>query len=217
MKIAIDGPAGAGKSSIARLAAERLSFVYIDTGAMYRTMTLYCMQNGVDVKDEDAVTRLCDSIEIKITYENGEQQIFLGGKNVSKEIRKEEVGNKTSLVASYGKIRKKMVVLQHELARNADVIMDGRDIGTVVLPDAEVKVYLTASPEVRAQRRYKELVEKGVECDIKEIEKDIVRRDEQDMNRENSPLKQAEDAVLIDSSNMSINEVVEKICSLAGK
>lgn len=217
MNIAIDGPAGAGKSSIAKLVAKKLSFVYIDTGAMYRTMALYFLKNGIDTKDEQMVSERCDDIDIKITYANGEQQIFLNGDNVSQEIRQEEVGNNASVVAAYGKIREKLVALQREMAASTDVIMDGRDIGTVVLPDAEAKIYLTASSAVRAQRRYKELQEKGIECDLQKIEEDIILRDEQDMNREISPLKQAEDAVLVDSSDMSIDEVVEAIISIAEK
>lgn len=214
MNIAIDGPAGAGKSSIAKLVAKKLSYVYIDTGAMYRTMALYFLKQGIDTKDEAAVCEKCEEIDIKITYENGEQQIFLNGENVSQEIRQEQVGNQASVVAAYGKIREKLVALQRDMAASTDVIMDGRDIGTVVLPNAEVKVYLTASSAVRAQRRYKELCEKGVECDIAKIEEDIIARDQQDMNREISPLRQAEDATLVDSSDMTIEEVVSTICAL---
>ncbi len=161
MNIAIDGPAGAGKSSIAKLVAERLSFIYIDTGAMYRTMALYFMNLGINTKDQMLVESRCEEIDIRIHYENGEQQIFLNGENVSVEIRKEQVGNEASVVASYGKVREKLVALQRSMAASSDVIMDGRDIGTVVLPDADVKIYLTASSAVRAERRYKELTEKG--------------------------------------------------------
>lgn len=217
MNIAIDGPAGAGKSSIAKLVAERLSFIYIDTGAMYRTMALYFMNRGIDTKDQKLAESRCDEIDIRISYENGEQQIFLNGENVSLEIRKEQVGNQASVVASYGKVREKLVALQRGMAASSDVIMDGRDIGTVVLPDADVKIYLTASSAVRAERRYKELTEKGAVCDLKKIEEDIKIRDHQDMNREISPLKQAEDAVLVDSSDMTIDQVVEKIISIAEK
>lgn len=217
MNIAIDGPAGAGKSSIAKLVAKKLSFVYIDTGAMYRTMALYFIKNGIDTKEEEAVSAHCDEIGITITYENGSQQIFLNGENVSTEIRNEQVGNQASVVAAYGCVREKLVALQREMAASSDVIMDGRDIGTVVLPDADVKIYLTASSAVRAQRRYKELKEKGVECDLNKIEEDIILRDKQDMSREISPLKQAEDAILLDSSDMGIDEVVEKILSIVKK
>ncbi len=214
MNIAIDGPAGAGKSSIAKLVAQKLSYVYIDTGAMYRTMALYFLKQGIDTKDEKKVSGSCDDIDIKIMYQNGEQQIFLNGENVSVEIRQEQVGNQASVVAAYGKIREKLVALQREMAKSTDVIMDGRDIGTVVLPDAEVKIYLTASSKVRAERRYKELTEKGIACDINTIEADIIARDEQDMNREISPLRQAEDATLVDTSDMTMDEVVETICKL---
>ena len=215
--IAIDGPAGAGKSSIAKLVAERLSFIYIDTGAMYRTMALYFMNRGINTKDQMLVESRCEEIDIRIHYENGEQQIFLNGENVSVEIREEQVGNDASVVASYGKVREKLVALQRSMAASSDVIMDGRDIGTVVLPDADVKIYLTASSAVRAERRYKELTEKGAVCDLKKIEEDIKIRDYQDMNREISPLKQAEDAVLVDSSDMTIDQVIEEIISIVEK
>lgn len=214
MNIAIDGPAGAGKSSIARRVAEKLSFVYIDTGAMYRTMAYYFLKNGMNTKDEKTVSEHCDEIDIQITYVDGVQQIFLNGENVSTEIRNEQVGNNASVVAAYGTVREKLVALQRQMAASSDVIMDGRDIGTVVLPQADVKIYLTASSAVRAQRRYKELQEKGVSCDLKKIEEDIILRDNQDMNREISPLRQADDAVLLDSSNMDINEVTERIISI---
>ena len=216
MKIAIDGPAGAGKSSIARLAAEEMSFVYVDTGAMFRTMAYYFMTHGVDVQDEEAVAGRCGEIQIGIRYENGEQHIFLGEKDVSAEIREEQVGKNASVVARYGAVRAKLLEMQRTIAASQDVIMDGRDIGTVVLPDAEVKIYMTASSRVRAERRFKELREKGIECDIDEIERDIIARDEQDMNREIAPLKQAEDAVLLDTSDMTIPEVVAKIRKIAG-
>lgn len=217
MNIAIDGPAGAGKSSIAKLVAKKLSFVYFDTGAMYRTMAYYFLKQGIDTGREDQVVAHLDEIDIQIEHKNGEQQIFLNGENVSKEIRNERVGNHASVVAKYGKIREKLVALQREKAASQDVIMDGRDIGTVVLPDADVKIYLTASSAVRAERRYKELQEKGIACDLKKIEEDIIARDEQDMNREISPLKQAEDAVLLDSSDMTIEEVTEAIISIVKK
>ena len=215
MNIAIDGPAGAGKSSIAKLAAKKMNYVYVDTGAMFRTMAYYFLTNGIEPKEESQVNENCDSIHIEIQYEAGEQHIFLNGKDVSKEIRQEEVGKNASVVAKYPKVREKLLELQRNLAATTDVIMDGRDIGTVVLPDAECKIFLTASSHVRAERRYKELVEKGETCDLEQIEKDIIARDEQDMNREIAPLKQAEDAVLVDSSNMTIDEVVNRIIELA--
>lgn len=212
--IAIDGPAGAGKSSIAKLVAKKLGIVYVDTGAMYRTMALACLKDGIDTSDEVAVSSKIREVDISIEYQEGTQHIFLDGTDVSTEIRQEEVGKNASSIARYGDVRTKLVALQQELARKQDVIMDGRDIGTVVLPDAYLKVYLTASSKVRAQRRYKELVEKGEKCDFDEIEKDIIARDEQDMNREVSPLKQADDAVLVDTSDMSIDQVVARIMEL---
>lgn len=217
MNIALDGPAGAGKSSIAKLVAKKLSFVYLDTGAMYRTIALYVLKNQIAPSDEAAVVAKLDDIEITLSHKNGEQQIFLNGENVSKEIRKEEVGKTASIVAKYGKVREKLVSLQQKIASENDVIMDGRDIGTVVLPNAEVKIYLTAGSRVRAERRYKELQEKGETCDLDQIEKDIILRDEQDMNREISPLRQADDAVLVDSSDMSIEEVVNCLIDIVEK
>ncbi len=209
--IAIDGPAGAGKSTIAKQLAKELSFIYVDTGAMYRSMALYFMRNGIAKEDEAAISDACKTVEVSISYENGEQQVLLNGENVSKEIRKEEVGKMASATSVYKDVRKKLVELQQKLAADKDVIMDGRDIGTCVLPNAQVKIYLTASVETRAERRYQELQEKGVACDLEVIKKDIADRDYQDMHREISPLKQAEDAILVDSSDMGIEEVVETI------
>ena len=214
MNIAIDGPAGAGKSSIAKLVAKKLNYVYVDTGAMFRTMAYYFLTNGIDTTDENAVNEKCQAIDITIQYENGEQHIFLNGADVSKEIRKEEVGKNASVVAKYPKVREKLLELQRNLAAANDVIMDGRDIGTAVLPNADLKIYLTASSRTRAMRRYKELVEKGEQCDVDAIEADIKDRDYRDMHREVSPLCQAEDAILVDSSDMSIEQVVEKITGL---
>ena len=209
--IAIDGPAGAGKSTIAKQLAKELSFIYVDTGAMYRSMALYFMRNGIAKEDEAAISDACKTVEVSIAYENGEQQVLLNGENVSKEIRKEEVGKMASATSVYKEVRKKLVELQQKLAADKDVIMDGRDIGTCVLPNAQVKIYLTASIETRAERRYQELQEKGAACDLEVIKKDIADRDYQDMHREISPLKQAEDAILVDSSDMGIEEVVETI------
>lgn len=208
--IAIDGPAGAGKSTIAKMVAKKLGFIYVDTGAMYRAIALYMLRNQVE-KDEEQIAKQVVNADVKIVYANGEQQVLLNGENVSSYIRTEEVGNMASFVAKTEAVRTKLLELQRNLAATEDVIMDGRDIGTHVLPNAEVKIYLTASSEERANRRYKELCEKGISCDLKEIEKDIIARDEQDMNRKIAPLKQAEDAELIDSSNMTIEQVVEKI------
>ena len=211
MNIAIDGPAGAGKSTIAKRLAKKLGFIYVDTGAMYRAMAYYFLQHNIDAKDENAIAAACPDVDVTITYENGEQQVLLNGENVNGVIRNEEVGNMASSTSVYPVVRKKLVELQRQLAKSADVIMDGRDIGTRVLPDAQVKIYLTASSATRAKRRYDELTEKGVSCDLAEIEKDIIDRDYRDMHRETSPLRQAEDAVLVDSSEMNIDEVVDAI------
>ena len=217
MKIAIDGPAGAGKSSIAKLVAKKLSFVYVDTGAMFRTVAYYFLSQGKDPSDAEMVTEECEKISISIEYKDGAQHIFLDGTDVSTEIRQEEVGKNASVVAKNQAVRNRLLALQRQMAEKQDVIMDGRDIGTVVLPDAQVKIYPTASASVRAERRYKELVEKGESCNLKKIEEDIIARDEQDMNREIAPLKQAEDAVLVDSSYMTIEEVVDKIIEIVEK
>lgn len=217
MNIAIDGPAGAGKSSIAKLVAQKLSFVYFDTGAMYRTIALYALEHHINPAREEDVVAVLDEIQITLSHEDGEQEIFLNGTNVSKDIRREEVGKNASTVAKYAAVRQKLVSLQQEIAADMDVIMDGRDIGTVVLPNAEVKIYLTASANVRAKRRFKELQAKGESCDLTQIEKDIIARDEQDMNREISPLRQAEDAVLVDSSDMTIEEVVNCLIDIIKK
>ncbi len=213
--IAIDGPAGAGKSTIAKEVARRLGFVYVDTGAMYRTMALHFIRSGIDPKDEQAVAASCRDVDVSLRYENGVQQVLLGGENVTGLIRTEEVGNMASATSVYKPVREKLVELQQALARRENVVMDGRDIGTCVLPDAPAKIYLTASSAVRAGRRYKELVEKGVECDLAEIERDIIDRDYRDMKRENSPLRQAEDAVLVDSSCMTVEQVIAAILEAA--
>ncbi|SDB09841.1 (d)CMP kinase [Eubacterium oxidoreducens] len=212
--IAVDGPAGAGKSTIAKKVAKNLGLIYVDTGAMYRAIGLYMLRNNIDVSDEEAVNQACDQISVSIQYVNGEQQVLLNGENVNGFIRKEEVGNMASKTSSYPKVRAMLLDAQKELAQKQNVIMDGRDIGTCVLPDAELKIYLTASVQTRAKRRFDELVEKGVECDITEIEKDIEQRDYQDMNRTIAPLKQAQDAVLVDSSNLTIEQVCETIINL---
>lgn len=206
--IAIDGPAGAGKSTIAKKLAADLGYVYVDTGAMYRAMAYYFLQNGIDAKDEKAIADACPKVDVTIQYVDGEQQVILNGENVNGVIRKEEVGNMASATSVYPVVRTKLVDLQRQLATRENVIMDGRDIGTVVLPNANVKIFLTASSKVRAQRRFDELTAKGVACNIDEIEKDIIDRDYRDMHRKTSPLKQADDAVLLDSSNLDIDGVV---------
>lgn len=212
--IAIDGPAGAGKSTIARRVAQALSFIYVDTGAMYRAIALYMLEHDVDLGDEDEVTARCPGISVAITYREGEQQVLLNGENVSGRIRSEAVGNAASAVSAYGAVRAKLTELQKELARTRDVVMDGRDIGTSVLPSAQMKIYLTASSHTRALRRHRELEEKGIVSDLAEIEEDIRSRDHRDMNRRISPLCQAADAVLVDSSDMTIDQVVDCILGI---
>lgn len=214
MNIAIDGPAGAGKSTIAKKVAKELGYIYVDTGAMYRAMALYFIRLGVSPDETEKIDTMCADADISIEYQNGEQVVVLNGENVNGLIRTEEVGNMASSTSVNGNVRKKLVELQQKLAAKTDVVMDGRDIGTVVLPNAEVKVFLTASSAERANRRFKELQAKGIEADIKKIEADIIERDERDMNREISPLKQADDATFIDSSYMTIDEVVKAIMDL---
>ena len=209
--IAIDGPAGAGKSTIAKRAAKALSFIYVDTGAMYRAMGLYFLRKRISPEDQEEIEKACEDIQVSITYENGEQQVLLNGENVSSEIRREEVGNMASKTSANSRVREKLVALQRELASRENVVMDGRDIGTQVLPDATVKIYLTASSRERAKRRYLELQEKGMAANLEEIEADIIERDHRDMTREISPLCQAEDAVLVDASYMTIAEVTEAV------
>lgn len=213
--LAIDGPAGAGKSTIAKRVAKELSFVYVDTGAMYRAMGIYFSDLGIAPEDQEKIEAACKDVKISISYENGEQQVYLNGVNVTGRLRTEAAGKMASATSAYLEVRKKLVELQQEMAENTDLVMDGRDIGTAVLPNAPLKVYLTASAHVRALRRWKELTEKGQTADLAKIEEDINDRDYQDMHREHSPLVQAEDAVLVDSSEMTIDEVVEKILSLA--
>lgn len=211
MNIAIDGPAGAGKSTIARRVAKEKGYIYVDTGAMYRAIGLYFMNEGVDAENAAAVLEALAAIQVEIKYEAGEQQVYLNGKNVSKKIRQEAVGNMASKVATKQAVRDKLLDLQRNLAATQDVVMDGRDIGTFVLPNAELKIYLTASVDTRADRRYKELVEKHMPADLEEIKRDIETRDYQDMHRKIAPLTQAEDAYYLDSSALTIDEVVAEI------
>lgn len=212
--VAIDGPAGAGKSTIAKLVAEEKGFIYVDTGAMYRGLAIHFLDRGIRAEETDKVIEACKDADVKIRYEEGVQQVFLNGTNITGKLRDEAVGQMTSKCSVIPEVRAKLLDLQRDLARTQDVIMDGRDIGTCVLPDADVKVYLTASVETRAKRRYDELTAKGEACDLDEIAKDIKERDERDMNRETAPLRQAEDAVLVDSSDMTIEEVVKEIAGL---
>ena len=212
--VAIDGPAGAGKSTIAKRVAKEKDFIYIDTGAMFRAMAIHFLRCGIAADDHEKISEAVKDVNVTISYVNGEQNVFLNGENVTGQLRTEEVGNMASASSVNGDVRKKLLELQRKLAASANVVMDGRDIGTVVLPDANVKVYLTASVEVRAQRRYKELIEKGQEADLEKIKKDIEERDYRDMNRDIAPLRQAEDAVLVDSSYMTIDENVQAILDL---
>ena len=215
--IAIDGPAGAGKSTIAKEVAKKLGFIYVDTGAMYRAMALFFLRRGIGETDTQRIEQECKEARISIEYRQGEQVVLLENENVNGLIRTEEVGNMASATSVNEEVRKKLVALQQELAASSCVVMDGRDIGTCVLPAADVKIYLTADTRVRAERRYKELMEKGLSCDLEKIEEDIKERDFRDMNRKVSPLKQAEDAILIDSSYMNLQEVEEAILNLVEK
>lgn len=212
--IAIDGPAGAGKSTIARRVAGEISFIYVDTGAIYRAVALYFLRNQIAPDRQDEVAKACDQIQIQIRYEDKEQQVFLNGENVTSHLRTEEVGNMASVSSAHPVVRQKLLCLQREIAMRENVVMDGRDIGSHVLPDAELKIYLTASVETRADRRYRELQEKGAVCDLEAIKKDIEERDYRDMHRETAPLTETADAVRIDSSDLTIDQVVEKILNL---
>ncbi len=209
--IAIDGPAGAGKSTIAKAVAKKLGFIYVDTGAMYRAMAIHFIRNGIRAEETEKIEAACDSVAVTIHYANQEQQVLLNGENVTGQLRTEEVGKMASASSVVPKVRMKLVELQRELATTTCVVMDGRDIGTYVLPNAQVKIYMTAGIHERAVRRYEELKAKGIESNLEEIEKDIAERDYRDMNREFAPLRQAEDAILLDTSSMSIDEVVKTV------
>ena len=212
--VAIDGPAGAGKSTIAKLVAKEKGYIYVDTGAMYRGLAIHFLDKGIQPQETEKVIEACKDAEVTIAYEDAVQHVNLNGKDISSRLRNEEVGNMASVTSAIPEVRKKLLELQQNLAKTQNVIMDGRDIGTCVLPHADVKVYLTASVETRAKRRYQELQEKGEDCNLEEIAHDIEERDRRDMTREIAPLKQAEDAVLVDSSDMTIAEVVKTIVDL---
>lgn len=214
-QIAIDGPAGAGKSTIARIVARKLGALYIDTGAMYRAIGLFYADHGIPIDDEQAVETALHEADVDLCILDGEQHVLLNGEDVNGRIRSEEAGMAASKVSTYRAVRRKLVERQQEIAGTLDVVMDGRDIGTVVLKDAQLKIFLTAAPRVRAQRRLQDLLDRGQTADIDEIERDIRDRDKQDMNRAESPLRQAEDAVLVDTSDMTIDEVAQKILDLA--
>jgi cytidylate kinase len=211
VSIAIDGPAGAGKSTIAKQLASQLNYIYVDTGAMYRAMAVYFAENGINPDDEPAVTEAVKNVDITIEYDSGVQQVILNGRNVTSLLRTEETGKMASKTSKYAAVRSKLVDLQRKLAGTTDVIMDGRDIGTTVLPNAFAKIYLTASSDARAKRRYDELCAKGESCELSAIKADIEQRDYDDMHREISPLVQAEDAVYLDTSDMDIPQVLAEI------
>lgn len=212
--VAIDGPAGAGKSTIAKLVAKEKGYVYVDTGAMYRGLAIHFLENGIEAEEKEKIAEACKDADVTIRYEDGQQQVYLNEKNITAKLREEAVGNMASVSSAVPAVRAKLLDLQRNLAKEKDVVMDGRDIGTNVLPNADVKVYLTASVECRAMRRFKELEGKGEACDFEQIRQDIQKRDERDMTREIAPLKQAEDATLIDSSEMGIDDVVKAIIAL---
>lgn len=212
--IAIDGPAGAGKSTIAKLVAKEKGYIYVDTGAMYRGLAIHFLKKGIQPDEKEKIIDACKDAEVSIGYEDGAQQIYLNGENITSMLREEAVGNMASISSAVPEVRAKLLDLQRNLAKEKDVVMDGRDIGTHVLPNADVKIYLTASVECRANRRFKELTEKGIACNYDEIAQDIQERDTRDMNREIAPLKKADDAVLVDSSDMTIEEVIKAITGL---
>lgn len=214
INIAIDGPAGAGKSTIAKIIAKSLGYIYVDTGAMYRAMAYFMLGENVDPQNTEVIAAKSAEADISIRYENAEQRVILNGIDVTSHLREEAVGNMASVVSAVPEVRVNLTELQRKLARENDVVMDGRDIGTTVLPDANIKIYLTASSAVRAKRRYDELVQKGESADIDKIEKDIIDRDYRDSHRDVSPLKQAEDAILIDSSDMSVDDVVKTVTDM---
>ena len=215
--IAIDGPAGAGKSTIAKEISRRMGCHYVDTGAMYRAMALFLVNSQVPVEDSQAISAKCKDADITVTYEDGAQIVWLNGENVNGQIRTQKVGDMASVTSVNPDVRKKLVELQQKLASTTNIIMDGRDIGTCVLPQATVKIYLTASVEVRAKRRYDELIAKGEEADLSKVAEEIRIRDERDMNREISPLKQADDAILVDTSDMGVEQVIETIMQIAAE
>lgn len=212
--VAIDGPAGAGKSTIAKAVAKELNLIYVDTGAMYRAVALYMLREGVDLADREKVIGKCPEADVTIRYQDGIQVVFLNGENVNAFLRTEEVGEAASVISPVPQVRKNMVALQKSLAAESDCIMDGRDIGTCVLPDAQLKIYLTAGSDVRARRRYDELTAKGESCNLDKIKSDIEERDYRDMHREESPLRQAEDAVIVDTSDMSVEEAIASVIKL---
>ena len=213
INIAIDGPAGAGKSSVAKAVAAKLGFIYVDTGALYRSIGVNALRNGLNTEDAAAVTALLPATKVELKFIDGTQRVFLNDEDVSETIRMPEASMAASNVSAIPAVRTFLLDLQRDMAKNNNVIMDGRDIGTVILPDAQYKFFLTASAEVRADRRFKELAEKGISVDYKALLEEIIQRDYNDSHRETAPLKQADDAILIDSSDMDIDEVINAIIS----
>ncbi|ACV62929.1 cytidylate kinase [Desulfofarcimen acetoxidans DSM 771] len=214
MSIAIDGPAGAGKSTVARLLAEKLGLLYIDTGAMYRTLTLSVLREQLDLSDEDRITKLAGALNIKLSNQPLDNKVFLNGEDVTEAIRQPEVSRNVALIARMPAVRQIMVNIQQSLAEKGKVVMEGRDIGNKVLPGATYKFFLTASPEERAKRRYRELIEKGYEVSLNDLVRDITERDNTDRTRLTDPLIPAPDAIIIDSTNMSLVEVTNNIIKL---
>lgn len=217
IQIAIDGPASSGKSTIAKLLADKYHLVYVDTGAMYRTLTYLALKNQIDINNEQELTALLKEVNITFKRVKDGQDVFANGERITEKIREHDVTNNVSLVSSFPEVRKELVRRQQALAEESGVIMDGRDIGTVVLPDAEVKIFLIASVEERAERRYLENQQKGIETDFERLKEEIIARDEYDSNRKESPLKQAEDAICIDTTGLSITEVVNKSMEIINK
>ncbi len=216
--IAIDGPAGAGKSTVAKAVAQKLGFIYVDTGAMYRALALFFIRRHIDAGESEKIKELLDQIQVSLDYDDsGVQQVFLNKENVTSQLRREDVGKMASAISAYPFVREKLLGLQRSLAQNSDVIMDGRDIGTNILPDAPLKIYLTASVEARAKRRYDELCEKGEKASLETVALDIRQRDESDMTRAIAPLRQAEDAVYLDTSDLDIPQVIQSIMNLYEK
>ena len=215
--IAIDGPAGAGKSTIAKTIAKKLEFIYVDTGAMYRAMALYFIRHEIDPKDEEAINKACPDIHVSINYEDGVQQVLLNGENVNGLIRTEEVGNMASKTSAYKMVRATLLDLQRDLAKTANILMDGRDIGTYVLPNADIKIFQVASVGTRALRRYKENISKGIQCELEDIEIGLKKRDHIDSTRTFAPLKPADDSIVLDTSNLSIEEAVDAVIEIIKK
>ena len=213
-RIALDGPSGAGKSTIAKRLSAELGFVYVDTGAMYRTVGLYCLQNNVDTDDEAAVAAVLPNINIELKYVDGEQRIFLNGADVSADIRMNEVSMAASKTSAYKSVRGFLLDSQRNVAKTQSVIMDGRDIGTVVLPDAEIKIFIVGDATVRAKRRHKELLEKGQNISLQEVLEDIITRDHNDTNRAEAPLKQADDAILLDTTYKNFEEAYKSVLEI---